>query len=132
MRPFYRQGQEDPPQCAIVSFTMIRSSTVLASMIALLVPLMAIASQDEPKPERTISTRVQMTLGGPREEVEMPVFTVPVNPLRLPASEVDLPDNDLVLGIVAGGKAVAYPVRYLALSEVVDDQIGDLPIAPTW
>jgi hypothetical protein len=111
---------------------MIRSSTVLASMIALLVPLMAIASQDEPKPDRTISTRVQMTLGGPREEVEMPVFTVPVNPLRLPASEVDLPDNDLVLGIVAGGKAVAYPVRYLALSEVVDDQIGDLPVAPTW
>lgn len=95
--------------------------------------LLACAEPDrEPQPDRTLTARVQSRPGGPREEVEMAVYAAPVAPQRLTAEAADLPSDDLVLGIVADGRAVAYPIRYLALSEVVDDQVGDLPVAPTW
>ncbi len=41
-------------------------------------------------------------------------------------------DDDLVLGVVINGKPVAYPVRYIAMYEVLDDHVGSTPIAATW
>lgn len=105
---------------------------VLLSVPLALLGVACAGESEEPKPDRTIATTVQIRPGGPAEEVEMPVFAAPVDPLRLPAEQVDLPASDLVLGVVAGGLPVAYPIRYLALSEVVDDRVGDLPVAPTW
>lgn len=87
--------------------------------------------RDDGEP-RTVPARVQSRPGGPMEEVEMKVHPVPVQPRTVPADEVDLPDDELVLGMVADGRAVAYPVRYLALSEVVNDRVGEAAITPTW
>ena len=46
--------------------------------------------------------------------------------------QADLNDNDLVLGVMKNGTAVAFPIRFLAMYEVVDSNVGKLPVAPTW
>lgn len=82
--------------------------------------------------ERTVRGVMQPRPGAPAEDVEVKVHAVPVDPPSVPASEAKLPDDDLVLGVFVDGKAMAYPVRYLAVSEVVDDRVGTTPLAPTW
>jgi len=52
--------------------------------------------------------------------------------LTVAADAVDLQEDELVVGVVLDGQAIAYPVRYLAMSEVVNDRVGDTPIAPSW
>jgi len=82
--------------------------------------------------ERTVRARVQAHPGGPIEDVEMRVHEVPVDPETVSADEVDLEDNELVLGLVIEGQPIAYPIRYLAMFEVINDRVGDTPLAPTW
>jgi hypothetical protein len=89
----------------------------------------ATAADDDPE---TIRARVQTHPGGPVVETDMPVHRVPTDLPSVPAAEAPLEDHDLVLGVVVDGTAKAYPIRYLALHEVVDDRVGDLPVAPTW
>lgn len=50
------------------------------------------------------------------------------------ASEAGLRDVDIVLGVVAGGEARAYPVSLMwgPEHEVVNDTLGGRPIATTW
>jgi len=62
----------------------------------------------------------------------MPIQRVPVDPDSVAAEDSPLDDDDLVLGVVLDGRAMAYPIRYLALHEVIDDQVGDTPLASTW
>ena len=64
--------------------------------------------------------------------VEMGVHSVPVNPDSLSARDADLEDGEIVLGVVQDGKPMAYPIRYLALSEVLNDRVGQVSLAPTW
>lgn len=61
-------------------------------------------------------------------------FPLNVNPQIVFATEADLRDDDMILGVVFNGQARAYPVNYMngPLNEVVNDQLGGLPIAPTW
>jgi len=40
--------------------------------------------------------------------------------------------EDLVLGVVVNGEAVAYPVNQLAYHHVVNDSVGGVPIAATY
>jgi len=40
--------------------------------------------------------------------------------------------DDLVIGVVLGGQARAYPVRVLDWHEVANDTLGGVPIAVTW
>lgn len=82
--------------------------------------------------DRTIRTRVQVRPGGPVEEVEMGVHEVPVDPPSVSADEADLDDDELVLGLVLDGRPIAYPIRYLATTEVVNHRVGDTPLAPSW
>lgn len=81
---------------------------------------------------KTVKVRMQARPGGPAEVIEMPVSEAPVDLPSVPADKARLKDNDLVLGIVVDGQAMAYPVRYLALYEVVDSRVGQTPVAPTW
>ena len=46
--------------------------------------------------------------------------------------EAGLDDQDLVLGMVRDGQAMAWPIRYLAMYEVVNSKAGKKPVAPTW
>jgi hypothetical protein len=49
------------------------------------------------------------------------------------AGEADwLADDDLVIGVQMGGETKAYPLRVLALHEVVNDEVGGEPVAVTY
>jgi len=86
-------------------------------------------SETEPLKVRAV---MQDRPGGSMKEVEVAVHPAPVDPPTVAAAETKLPARDLVLGVVADGQAVAYPVRYLALSEVLNDRVGEVGLAPTW
>ena len=54
-------------------------------------------------------------------------------PKTVAVAEVDfLRQDDEVLGFVLGGEACAYPVTMLSYHHVVNDRIGDQPIAVTY
>jgi len=40
--------------------------------------------------------------------------------------------DELVVGVEINGEAVAYPLRYLNLVEVVNDEVGETPVAVSW
>ena len=92
----------------------------------------AAASLSLGQEQRTVRARVQAHPGGPVEDVEMTIREVPVDPKTVAANEVDLEDDELVLGLVVDGQPIAYPIRYLAMFEVVNDRVGNTPLAPTW
>lgn len=81
---------------------------------------------------KRVTATVQMRPGGPTEETSMDVFEVPLNPLQVAAEDVQLDDNELVLGVVVNGQAMAYPLRWLALYEALNDQVGNAHLTPTW
>lgn len=90
------------------------------------------AQSGQQKPRKKVKAVVQARPGGPLEEIEMEVHAAPVDPTTVDADKVDLEDDELVLGLIVDGRPIAYPVRYLALSEVLNDTVGDTPITPTW
>src|SRR5579872_6328867 len=40
--------------------------------------------------------------------------------------------NRLVVGVVMGGKAKAYPIQYMAYHHIVQDTVGDTPVMVTY
>src|SRR5262249_600113 len=51
-----------------------------------------------------------------------------------PAGEASLGDDDLVIGVVVGGAARAYPVNLMwePVNGVVNERVGGQPISATW
>ena len=82
--------------------------------------------------ERVVHARVQPRPGAPVAEFDMPVHRVPVDPPLVPASEVALADDEIVLGLVRDGRAAAFPIRTLSAFEVLNSSVAGHPIAPTW
>lgn len=105
------------------------SSALAAVTFALVSTACDTAPSESPNTVRAV---VQLRPGGPVEEFEMEVHEAPVDLPTVAAGAVELEEDELVIGVVVDGHAVAYPVRYLALSEVVNDRVGDTPIAPSW
>jgi hypothetical protein len=86
---------------------------------------------------RKIRITAQPRPGAELQDIEMEIHTVPTKLTTVPAravADMDLPlmEYDLVLGVLAGGEAMAYPIRYLAIYEIVDDRVGEHALAPTW
>ena len=81
---------------------------------------------------RTVQARVQIKPGGGMEEVEMDVHPAATDLRIVSANEAGLEKEELVLGIVTDGHAVAYLIRYLALYEGANDRVGETALAPTW
>jgi len=48
------------------------------------------------------------------------------------AADAPLEDDELVIGIALGGEAKAYPITVLRFREMVNDELGGLPILVTW
>jgi hypothetical protein len=48
------------------------------------------------------------------------------------ASEAPLLDDELIIGIELNGEAKAYPITVLRFREMVNDELGGLPILVTW
>lgn len=57
-----------------------------------------------------------------------------VRPRRSSAAEADraLKSGDAVLGLVIGEESVAYPIRLLNWHELVNDEVGGIPVAVTY
>ena len=52
------------------------------------------------------------------------------DPARVPAAQADwMVDDEIVLGVIANGQAVAYPLRILARHELANDTIGGEDLA---
>ena len=45
---------------------------------------------------------------------------------------VGMEDEELVVGVVCGGQPKAYPIRYLALTEHVNDRIDGQLVCASW
>ena len=82
--------------------------------------------------QRTVRARVQPRPGAAPEEIDMRVHESPVNPPSVVAAAAHLVDDELVLGRVVDGQPMAYPIRYLAPYEVINDVVGSTALAPTW
>ena len=55
------------------------------------------------------------------------------NPAFVPVAQADyLEPTDRVIGVVVGREARAYPIRILTRHEIVNDEVGQRPIAVTW
>lgn len=61
-------------------------------------------------------------------------FPLNVDPKIVSADDVELGDDDLVMGVVIGDEPRAYPVNYMngPYNEVVNDELGGRAIAPSW
>jgi hypothetical protein len=56
-----------------------------------------------------------------------------LDPRFLPAKEAAfLEDHDPIIGVVEEGVAKAYPLRILTWHEVVNDRLGEKPVAVTY
>lgn len=56
-----------------------------------------------------------------------------LDPRFIPASEASfLEDQDLVIGVAEGQISKAYPLRILTWHEVVNDRLGEKPVAVTY
>ncbi len=66
--------------------------------------------------------------GGPPKDGIPPID----DPVFVQIEESDLPDIEPVIGVVIDGTARAYPIRILIWHEIVNDQIGDVPLAVTF
>ncbi len=53
-------------------------------------------------------------------------------PEFVPAAEADISADAWILGVAIEGEARAYSLNLLNHHEVVNDRIGDLPIAAVW
>ena len=67
-------------------------------------------------------------------ELHEPGFPVKSGLSIVPAAQATLRDDDLVLGVVVGGEARAYPINLMwePQNEVLNDTLGGEPIAATW
>ena len=108
----------------------------LAFLIVLSIAAPAAASPDSwryewPKTDfsKTSVDFGEILSGGPPKDgipaIDKPVFK--------PVSEItELSDTEPVIGVVHDGIAKAYPLRILMWHEIVNDEIGDLPISVTF
>jgi len=61
-------------------------------------------------------------------------FPLNIDVEHVAGDDAPLEGGELVLGVVIGGEARAYPVNYMMgpANEIVNDTLGGVPIAPTW
>ena len=61
-------------------------------------------------------------------------FPIRTGVVAQPGREATLRDDDLVIGVVVGGEARAYPVNLMwePVNEVLNDTLGGQPITATW
>lgn len=71
----------------------------------------------------------EITSGGPPRDGIPPID----EPVFLPVAEAaGLPDTEPVIGLVIGGDARAYPLRVLIWHEIVNDEVGGVPVTVTF
>ena len=54
------------------------------------------------------------------------------DPSFVPANLSGLQPDEMVIGVSIDGDSRAYPIRYLRWREMVNDEVGGIPILVTW
>ena len=69
----------------------------------------------------------------PRKVLPVPLRPI-TNPKIVSASDAEISDNELVIGVEIEGQARAYPINQLTgpSREIINDQLAETPIAATW
>ena len=66
------------------------------------------------------------------------VLPIPIRPITDPkisnAADVNIGDNELIIGVEIDGHARAYPINQLTgpSREIINDELAGTPIAATW
>jgi hypothetical protein len=86
-------------------------------------------SQVTESPERKVTDMPEYTWSQllSRDAIQ-PIY----NPEFVPAGQAGYADDELVMGVAINGEAKAYPVGLLNSREMVDDELGGIPILVTW
>ena len=63
----------------------------------------------------------------PRDAIR-PVY----DPVFVPAESATYLDSELVMGVTVNGESKAYSVGFLSFREMVNDELGGIPILVTW
>lgn len=122
------EDSDQPTRKGIIPPRAKRSS-VLTSALALM--LLAAAAPGAAEPSRNgfdlsaSSIPIDEILRGGPSRDGIPALD---HPRAVPASEADWRDQDLVLGVIAGSEARAYPIAILDWHELVNDTLGGRPI----
>lgn len=105
----------------------------IALMLSLALPAQGNFFQQWPKTDFTKSSvnLEQVLFGGPGKDgipaIDSPLF-VPVKALKKHSISAD----DPVIGVIINGEAKAYPLSILIWHEIVNDEVGGVPVAVTY
>ena len=99
-------------------------------------------TQPESPEESASNPTVEPDLINPRNfefESYLPPQLIPLDGIRpvyqpqfVDAADAPLHDEELVIGVSIEGEAKAYPITVLRFREMVNDELGKLPILVTW
>jgi|GEM_PF-1973331 len=109
-----------------------RAWLILAAFASTIVTTTTRAEEKATLKPRKVKARVQAQPGKPPRDVDMTVHPVAVDLPTVSADKAPIQDDELVLGVVVEGQAVAYPIRFLAIYGVINARVGETPIAPSW
>jgi hypothetical protein len=103
----------------------MRGGTALGLLVVLSMMGVPRAAEAQGKINRDHSTYTNLRDEG---------YPVRTDPEVVPASESGLRDDEMVLGVVIGGEARAYPVNLMwePENEVLNDTLGGAAITATW
>ena len=93
-----------------------------------------IAAYEELRPEpqiRSIDLRID-TGFDEREKLERDAISPIYSPRYVSVEEATVLDEELVMGVEINGDARAMPVGLMRFREMVNDEIGGVPILATW
>jgi hypothetical protein len=98
------------------------------------------SAQPTPTPNEGAETLIERIIrdGDPREldSFRQLLRRDSIEPIYEPQfvaqDEADLEPSELVMGVSINGDSRAYPIRYLRWREMVNDEVGGLPILVTW
>ncbi len=82
-----------------------------------------VISEDDPLIEGVYSTTIFL----PRDAIR-PLY----QPRFIPGKPASLDPEELVMGVEINGESKAYPVGPLSWKELVNDEVGGVPVLVTW
>ncbi len=98
-------------------------------------PVLAQVDQHEqsPPPPRTfVDGFMQAKPGDEPQMMRSEVFPAPSNMPMAHTDNAQIPADELMLGVHIDGQAVAFPIRFLSLFEVLNQDLGDHRLLVTW
>ena len=128
------------PRIALISLGLLAACAPAATQTIEVHPSNPSEAVNSPQTDSTISSPPSPA---PTDEIDFGDFVfVPllpydgIRPIYEPdfieAPDSPLNDDELVMGVAIHGEAKAYPVSVLRFREMVDDELGGLPILVTW